>query len=130
MINPLPSFPLKIMIDNNDIDIPNKLYFRIGEVAKLLGVDAHVLRYWESELELQPHRSNSGQRLYRKPEITLLFKIKDLVHNQGYTIAGAKKSLQEQHQPTVSSQQVLDILQQMDRLQQQLHSIKTQLQSQ
>lgn len=48
--------------------IPDKLYFRIGEVASIVGVDSHVLRYWESEFKMKPHRSGSGQRLYRKTE--------------------------------------------------------------
>lgn len=114
---------------NEGFVIPNKLYFRIGEVAKLLGVDSHVLRYWESEMELQPHRSNSGQRLYRKPEIALFFKIKELVHNQGYTISGAKNTLQQQQLPTISAQQIHQILQQMDRLAQSIQSMKHELSS-
>ena len=51
-------------------DVPDKLYFRIGEVAELVGVEAHVLRYWETEFKLRPHRSSSGQRLYRKQDVS------------------------------------------------------------
>ena len=74
-------------------DVPDKLYFRIGEVAQLIGVDAHVLRYWESEFKLKPHRSSSGQRLYRKQDLARFYRIKALLHGEGYTIAGARRVL-------------------------------------
>ncbi|MCB9778494.1 MAG: MerR family transcriptional regulator [Alphaproteobacteria bacterium] len=74
-------------------DVPDKLYFRIGEVAQLVGVDAHVLRYWESEFRMKPHRSSSGQRLYRKRDLSRFFRIKRLLHDEGYTIAGARRVL-------------------------------------
>jgi len=74
----------------------DKLYYRIGEVAQLVGVDAHVLRYWESEFKLKPHRSNSGQRLYRKPDLSAFLRIKNLLHEEGYTISGARKALSKQ----------------------------------
>ena len=74
-------------------DLPDKLYFRIGEVARLVGVDSHVLRYWESEFKMKPHRSSSGQRLYRKSDLARFLRIKHLLHDEGYTIAGARKAL-------------------------------------
>lgn len=74
-------------------DLPDKLYFRIGEVAELVGVEPHVLRYWESEFKMRPHRSSSGQRLYRKKDIARFLKIKRLLHAEGFTIAGARKAL-------------------------------------
>ena len=74
-------------------DVPDKLYFRIGEVAQHVGVDAHVLRYWESEFKMKPHRSSSGQRLYRKQDLAEFHRIKHLLHDEGYTIAGARKVL-------------------------------------
>ena len=74
-------------------DVPDKLYFRIGEVAQNVGVDAHVLRYWESEFKMKPHRSSSGQRLYRKQDLSEFHRIKHLLHDEGYTIAGARKVL-------------------------------------
>ncbi len=74
-------------------DVPDKLYFRIGEVAQNVGVDAHVLRYWESEFKMKPHRSSSGQRLYRKQDLAEFHRIKHLLHDEGYTIAGARKVL-------------------------------------
>ena len=77
----------------DDPDIPDKLYFRIGEVAQLVGVDSHVLRYWESEFKMKPHRSSSGQRLYRKQDLSRFYRIKSLLHGEGYTIAGARRIL-------------------------------------
>jgi DNA-binding transcriptional MerR regulator len=72
--------------------IPDKLYFKIGEVAKLADVPTHVLRYWESEFPgIRPKRANSKQRLYRRDDITLILTIKELLHERGYTIAGARK---------------------------------------
>lgn len=81
----------EVIVDENAV--PEKLYFRIGEVATLVGVDAHVLRYWESEFRMRPHRSSSGQRLYRKQDLARFFRIKRLLHDEGYTIAGARKAL-------------------------------------
>ena len=75
--------------------IPDKLYFKIGEVAKLAEVPAHVLRYWESEFPgIRPKRANSQQRLYRYQDVELILKIKTLLHGEGYTIAGARKLLE------------------------------------
>ncbi|MDP2306504.1 MAG: MerR family transcriptional regulator [Pseudomonadota bacterium] len=76
-------------------DIPDKLYFRIGEVAELVGVEAHVLRYWETEFKLRPHRSSSGQRLYRKSDLSRFLRVRQLLHEEGFTIAGARKVLLE-----------------------------------
>lgn len=77
--------------------IPDKLYFRIGEVAKLAGVEPFVLRFWETEFPaLKPGKSAHGQRLYRRREVELALTIKSLLHEQGFTIAGARKQLQLQ----------------------------------
>ncbi len=74
--------------------IPDKLYFKIGEVAKMADVPTHVLRYWESEFPaIKPKRANSKQRLYRRQDVELVLKIKVLLHEQGFTIAGAKKRI-------------------------------------
>ena len=75
-----------------------KLYYRIGEAAKLLKIEKHVIRYWEKEFEIDTHRSSSGQRLYRRVEIETLHKIKSLIYDEGYTIQGAKKFLSPQPQ--------------------------------
>lgn len=79
----------------NEPELPDKLYFRIGEVAELVGVEPHVLRYWETEFRLRPHRSQSGQRLYRKQDVARLLRVKRLLHDEGYTVAGARKALLE-----------------------------------
>jgi len=76
-------------------EIPDKLYFKIGEVAKMAEVPTHVLRYWESEFSgISPKRANSKQRLYKKQDVELILKIKVLLHERGYTIAGARKLLE------------------------------------
>jgi DNA-binding transcriptional MerR regulator len=72
--------------------IPDKLYFRIGEVAKLCGVEAYVLRFWETEFpQLKPNKSGTGQRLYRKRDVEFALRIKRLLYSEGYTIAGARQ---------------------------------------
>jgi DNA-binding transcriptional MerR regulator len=75
-------------------DIPDKVYFRIGEVSDLVGVEPHVLRYWESEFSvIRPRRAKSNQRLYRRQDVENLLLVKTLLHQQGYTISGARKFL-------------------------------------
>ena len=79
-------------------DIPDKVYFRIGEVSDLVGVDQHVLRYWETEFKvIRPRRAKSNQRLYRKQDVENLLLIKTLLHDEGYTISGARKLLKSQN---------------------------------
>ena len=76
--------------------IPDKLFFKIGEVAELASVEQHVLRYWEDEFDaLQPNKNRSGQRLYEKKDVELVLEIKSLLHTDKYTIAGAMKKLKE-----------------------------------
>jgi len=76
--------------------LPDKRYFRIGEVSKLTGVKPYVLRYWESEFRwMAPQKSRSKQRLYRKRDIEMILLIKKLLYGQRYTIAGARKKLKE-----------------------------------
>ena len=78
------------------VEIPDKRYFKIGEVAKLADVAPHVLRYWESEFSgIKPKRAGSKQRLYRKDDVKLILVIKNLLHDQGYTISGAKKLIKD-----------------------------------
>lgn len=74
-----------------------KLYLRIGEVAELVGVQPHVLRYWEMEFRgaIRPQKSKKGQRVYSRQDVERLLKVKDLLRNQGFTIAGARKVLRE-----------------------------------
>jgi DNA-binding transcriptional MerR regulator len=75
-------------------EIPRKLFYKIGEVCQLTDTQPYVLRFWESEFpQLAPTKSRSGQRLYRKKDIDLVLGIKQLLHEEGYTIAGARKKL-------------------------------------
>ncbi|NOR50698.1 MAG: MerR family transcriptional regulator [Desulfuromonadales bacterium] len=79
-----------------DFQIPDKLYYKIGEVAKFTGLKTHVLRYWETEFSaIRPNKSRSNQRLYRRQDVDLILRLKDLLYNQGFTIAGARKKLRE-----------------------------------
>ncbi len=74
-------------------EIPDKLYFRIGEVARLVDVPAYVLRFWESEFpNLKPHKGGTGQRLYRRRDVETALRIKSLLYNEGYTIPGARQA--------------------------------------
>jgi DNA-binding transcriptional MerR regulator len=76
------------------VPIPEKLFFKIGEVCELAGVQAHVLRYWESEFPmLAPQKNRAGQRVYRKRDVEMALRIKELLYEDQYTIAGAKKRL-------------------------------------
>ncbi len=77
-----------------DVEIPDKAYFRIGEVSKILGVEPYVVRYWESEFKtIKPIRTKSYQRLYKKKDVRELIIIRDLLYSEQLTIAGAKKRL-------------------------------------
>src|ERR1022692_2325914 len=76
-------------------EIPDKLYFKIGEVSELLGVEPYVLRYWETEFAvLSPKKSGTGHRLYRRKDVELLLRIKHLLYEKRFTIEGARQSLQ------------------------------------
>lgn len=76
--------------------IPNKLYFKIGEVSTLTGVEPYVLRYWESEFKtIKPSRTQSKQRIYRRKDVELILEIKKMLYEEKFTIAGARKRLQE-----------------------------------
>ena len=77
--------------------IPDKLYFRIGEVAALCRVETYVLRFWQTEFaQLRPGKSGTGQRLYRRRDVEMALRIKRLLHEEGYTIVGAKGVLAEE----------------------------------
>ena len=76
------------------VPIPEKLFFKIGEVCELAGVQAHVLRYWETEFPtLAPQKNRAGQRTYRRRDVEMALRIKELLYDEQYTIAGAKKKL-------------------------------------
>lgn len=77
-------------------ELPAKLYYRIGEVAGLVGVEPHVLRYWESEFRsIRPQKSSKGQRVYSRRDVETLLKVKDLLYAHKFTIAGARRKLRE-----------------------------------
>ena len=77
--------------------IPEKIYFKIGEVCDILGVQPHVLRYWETEFPmLSPQKNKSGQRSYRRRDVEMALRIKQLLYNEMFTIAGARKKLQSE----------------------------------
>jgi DNA-binding transcriptional MerR regulator len=82
---------------NAEIIIPDKLYFRIGEVAALCRLPAYVLRFWETEFpQLKPVKSSTGQRMYRKRDVESVVRIKKLLYEDGFTIAGARAQLREE----------------------------------
>ena len=84
---------------SRDVNRPvsvERLYYRIGEVSRVTGLKPHVLRYWESEFKvIKPHKGGSLQRLYRKKDLDLILKIKKLLYEEGFTIAGAKKKIRD-----------------------------------
>ena len=83
-----------------EISIPDRLYFRIGEVADLCQVPTHVLRFWETEFpQLKPSKSSTGQRMYRRREVELALRIRKLLYEEGYTIAGARQQLKSEAKP-------------------------------
>lgn len=83
------------MIGRPSGELPPKLFFRIGEVAGLVGVEPHVLRYWEREFRsIRPTKSAKGQRVYSRKDVENLLRVRDLLYRDGFTIAGAKKKLQ------------------------------------
>ena len=76
------------------IEIPDKLYFRIGEVSKIVSVPTHVLRFWETEFKkIRPKRTSTGQRLYTQRDIRMLLKVKNLLYDRRFTIEGARQHL-------------------------------------
>ena len=76
--------------------IPNRLFFRIGDVAELAGVETHVLRFWEAEFpRLSPKKTSTAQRQYRRKDVAAILEIKRLLYDEGYTIAGARKVLRQ-----------------------------------
>ena len=86
---------MDVALQTGSPEIPDKLYFKIGEVSDLLGVEPYVLRYWETEFPvLSPKKSGTGHRLYRRKDVELLLRIKHLLYEKRFTIEGARQSLQ------------------------------------
>jgi DNA-binding transcriptional MerR regulator len=94
---------------NDGASLPLKLYYRIGEVAEIVGVLPHVLRYWETEFRsIRPQKSRSGQRVYSRKDVDRLLRVRDLLYTQGFTIAGARKKLQQTgHEPSTNGDPAL-----------------------
>jgi len=85
---------------SGEVLIPDKLYFRIGEVARLCRLPAYVLRFWETEFpQLKPGKSNTGQRMYRRRDVETVVYIKKLLYEDGFTIAGARQFLRTETRP-------------------------------
>lgn len=104
-------------------DIPDKLYFRIGEVSKITAIPAYVLRFWETEFsQIRPKRTEAGQRLYTRREIELILNIKQLLYEKKFTIQGAR-----QHLSARSRKKKVPAKQMLADLQQELKSIKALL---
>ena len=79
-----------------EIPIPDRLYFRIGDVSDLLGVEPYVLRFWETEFPmLQPRKGKTGHREYKRKDVELLLEIKRLLYDEGFTIPGARKAIKD-----------------------------------
>jgi len=85
---------------SGEVLIPDKLYFRIGEVARLCHLPAYVLRFWETEFpQLKPNKSGTGQRMYRRRDVETVVRIKQLLYDDGFTIAGARQLLRGEARP-------------------------------
>jgi DNA-binding transcriptional MerR regulator len=116
-------------------DIPDKLYFRIGEVSRLCDVPAYVLRFWESEFpQLKPHKGGTGQRLYRRRDVEAVLHIKSLLYDEGYTIPGARQVIKtEQRHKTsqlplgIDTGVTTNSPQQLRKLQKELRELLTHL---
>lgn len=82
---------------SDTLNIPEKLYFKIGEVSQLIGVEPYVLRYWETEFpEIAPSKSTTKQRLYKRNDVELISRIRDLLYHDNFTIKGARQKIQEE----------------------------------
>jgi DNA-binding transcriptional MerR regulator len=114
------------MTDENPA-IPDKLFFRIGEVSQLVGVEPYVLRYWESEFPgLSPKKSNTGQRMFRRKDVEMLLSIKQLLYDKKFTIEGARKALKAPEapvRPSVSQEELFPVPDPLPEIRQQLADI-------
>ena len=97
-------------LSSADILMGEKLFYKIGEVSRLTGLETYVLRYWETEFSmLKPRKNSGGQRVYLRKDIDLILKIKRMLYEEGYTILGAKKKIQGEF-PEKSGKKVPEIL--------------------
>jgi DNA-binding transcriptional MerR regulator len=113
-------------------EIPDKLYFRIGEVARLCDVPAYVLRFWESEFpQLKPNKGGTGQRLYRRRDVETALRVKTLLYDEGYTIPGARQAIKSEMKQNASQLALIDdahsgaSTQQLKKLQKDLRELLT-----
>lgn len=107
------------------IDLPEKRYYKIGEVAKAFGVNNSLIRFWEKEFDiLKPKKNNKGNRLFTAQDLQNLKVIYDLVKEKGYTLDGAKKKMKTQNKKSLSNQ---EIVAQLEHIKQELITIKNQL---
>ena len=112
------------------VELPDKLFFRIGEAAQLVGVEPHVLRYWESEFRMRPQRSASGQRMYRRKDIARFLRIRKLLHDEGFTIAGARKALQDgtaDPGPTVDPERMQEALERIQSVRKRIADFRSRV---
>jgi DNA-binding transcriptional MerR regulator len=107
----------QLVINEKPVEIPDKLYFRMGEASRLIGVPPYVLRFWEKEFPMvTPKKSGTGHRLYRRKDVELLLEVKQLLYEKRYTIEGARKSLElrpknrkRQHHMQVSQSELFSV---------------------
>ena len=98
------AMPLSRKRDFDTPLIPDRLYFKIGDVARICSVETYVLRFWESQFpQLKPNKSGTGQRLYRRRDVEMALEIKRLVHGEGYTLSGARQALAQHRRPEAQS---------------------------
>ena len=110
--------------------IPKKLYYKIREVCEIVGVEAHVLRFWETEFPaLSPPKSKSGQRTYRPKDIELLLRIRELLYEEGFTIAGARKHLNAEKAAAIVPDKVRDAGQEPVPSSEHLNKVKAELEN-
>ena len=98
--------------DMPKVELPDKIYFKIGEASRIAGVEPHVLRFWETEFKrIKPKRTESGQRMYRRQDVELILIIKHLLYVKKFTIEGAKKALR--NKPSKTSAETNETLQEI-----------------
>jgi DNA-binding transcriptional MerR regulator len=111
------------MAEQRPVVIPDKLYFRIGEVSRLTRTEAYVLRFWEKEFPmLKPVKSSSGHRMYRRKDVEMVLEIKKLLYKEGFTIEGARKKLRSETKqsglpfPRAEAQKLKKIREELDSI--------------
>jgi DNA-binding transcriptional MerR regulator len=105
--------------------LPDKLYFKVGEVSEITGLPAHVLRFWETEFKrISPKRTDSGQRLYRKSDVELILGIKYLLYEKRFTISGARQYLKTSSFETSPKDPSPSVSELLDEIRQQLKAIR------